>query len=69
MAKEVVYYVNKNGNYFISTNNDYYIANEILPIKYKSYLYNNNFKKYIAYIRKNDNTYIKVNPYIFQYRQ
>ena len=73
MEKIIRYYVDINGNYYIDTNDNYYIGREILqeaPTKlhyeqYKPYFYNNgSFKKYTAYIRQADGSYIRTIPYI-----
>lgn len=74
MEKIVRYYVDANGDYYIDINNNYYIESEILTeaptklhyIQYKPYFYNNDsFKKYTAYIRQADGSYVRVKPYIY----
>lgn len=67
---KIVYYIDQNNNYYISQNGDNYIAGEFYEvlsyIKYKPYFYHNGeFKKYTAYIRQADGTYIKVKPHIY----
>lgn len=72
---KIVYYIDQNNNYYINQNGDNYIAGEFyedIPtvlsyIQYKPYFYHNGeFKKYTAYIRQADGTYIKVIPYIYR---
>ena len=74
MAEIIKYYIDPNNNYYIDTNGNYYIAGvqyDEIPtklhyIKYKPYFYSNgSFKKYTAYIRQADGSYVKYNPYVY----
>lgn len=64
------YYVDINGNKYIDINRNYYILTsydkaptKLNYLKYKSCIYNNEYKKCVAYIYK-DGAYTKVKPYI-----
>lgn len=66
----VNYYIDINGNRYIDLNGNYFVPSlgDMTPSKlnylqYKSHIYNNGYKKCIAYIYK-DGAYVKVKPYI-----
>lgn len=74
MAATIVYYIDQNGNYYINSNNDYYIASEtydsaptkLYYLKYRPCIHNEGkFKKYTAYIRQSDGSYLKLKPYVY----
>ena len=64
------YYVDINGNKYVDINGNYYIITsydeaptKLNYLQYKSCVYNNGYKKCVAYIYK-DGAYVKVKPYI-----
>ena len=72
ITTEINYFEDGHGKYYVNDNGDFYIASityDGIPTKlnyipYKPYIYNNEYKKYTAYIRKADGTFMKVKPYI-----
>ena len=74
MAATIIYYVDQYGNYYIDNNNNFYIANEIFDeapissqyLRYRPYVHKDGeFKKYTAYIRQSDGSYLKLIPYVY----
>ena len=61
-----IIYVDHNGNHYVNSNNNFYIAKELLHyLKYRPYIYKDGkFKTYTAYIRQSDGSYLKLIPYI-----
>lgn len=64
------YYVDINGNRYVDLSGNYFVPtlDDVTPTKsnylqYKSHIYNNGYKKCVAYIYK-DGAYVKVKPYI-----
>lgn len=66
----VNYYIDINGNRYIDLNGNYFVSSlddvtstKLNYLQYKSYVYNNGYKKCVTYIYK-DGAYVKVKPYI-----
>lgn len=64
------YYVDINGNRYVDLSGNYFVSTfegmaptKINYLQYKSHIYNNGYKKCVAYIYK-DGAYVKVKPYI-----
>ena len=70
--EDAKYYVNNSEQYYIDNYGNYYVSGYILhdtPIKFifkycKPCIYDNNFNRYTAYIRKANGTYAKAKSYI-----
>ena len=66
MEKVVKYYIDTNDNYYIESETFIEAPTKLHHIQYKPCFYNNDsFKRYTAYIRQADDSYIKVKPYIY----